>query len=74
MMDGLYSFITWLIFLFRALMGMKGNRVLKDQMEKRYGSKVVSLYRCAVYLQSSRTRSTLLTFAHYLRRPAEVST
>lgn len=28
-------------------MGMKGSRVLKDRMEKRYGSKVVSLYRCA---------------------------
>lgn len=31
-------------------MGTKGSRVLKDQMEKRYGSKMVSLYKCAVYL------------------------
>lgn len=40
-------------------MGMKGNRVLKDQMDKRYGSKMVSLFRGAVYQQNSRTRSSL---------------
>lgn len=31
--------------LFRALMVMKGNRVLRDQMDKRYGNEMVHLYR-----------------------------
>lgn len=39
-------------------MVMKENRVLKDQMDKRYGNEMVHQVS-PVYLQSSRTRSPL---------------
>lgn len=64
-------------------MGLKGNGVLKDQTDKRYGNKMVCLFRCAVDRHNSRTRyvyvpatfifSCSMRLVHYRRRPAEVS-
>lgn len=61
-------------------MVMRGNRVLKDQMDKRFGSKMVVLFRCLpaepghLYIPAATFKpSGSIMFVHYRRRPAEVS-
>lgn len=52
-------------------MEIKENRELKDEVDRRYGTKISSLFRCVVYLLDSRSSSSM--FVHYRRRPAGVS-